>query len=98
MEERVKGPLKLSGRRLELLADLLTQQGIGQAALHTIPVRPNQQEFPLSSNQRRLWLLSKLEDGIHYNDHFDLRLKGRLHVVALERAIEEILNRHESTR
>src|SRR4051794_9207389 len=85
-------------KRLELLADLLAEEGIDQEAVQTIPRRKNPREFPLSFNQRRLWLLSRLENGVHYNDHFDLRLTGLLDILVLERSIEEILRRHEAMR
>jgi acyl carrier protein/serine acetyltransferase len=98
MAERVKSSFRLSDKRLALLSDLLAQEGIGQPALQNISPRKNQNEYPLSFNQQRLWLLSKLEDGIHYNDCFDLRLTGPLNVAVLERTIEEILIRHEAMR
>jgi thioesterase domain-containing protein/acyl carrier protein len=85
-------------KRLELLADLLAEEGIHPQTVPTIPCRKNLAEYPLSFNQQRLWLLNLLENGIHYNDHFDLRLSGRLDVSALERAIEEIYRRHEAMR
>jgi natural product biosynthesis luciferase-like monooxygenase protein len=60
--------------------------------------RKNADEWPLSSAQRRLWFLSQLEPGPHYNDHFELRLSGPLEVETLERALNEIVRRHEMLR
>jgi thioesterase domain-containing protein/acyl carrier protein len=88
----------MDDQRLELLAELLGEEGIGGEVHATVPRRKNLKEFPLSYNQQRLWLLDKLENGIHYNDHFHLRLSGPLNVPALERSIEDILRRHEVMR
>jgi natural product biosynthesis luciferase-like monooxygenase protein len=54
--------------------------------------------LPLSFAQHRIWFLHQLEPGSHYNDHFDLRLTGPVDVAALERAINEIIRRHETLR
>ena len=98
MSERAKMPLALSGRRLELLASLLAEAGVGSEPATGIPRRENTEEFLLSSGQQRLWFLDRLENGIHYNDHFNLRLSGMVEVSVLERAISEILRRHEAMR
>ncbi len=52
----------------------------------------------LSFAQQRIWFLHQLEPGSHYNDHFDLRLRGPLDVQILERAINEIVRRHDTLR
>jgi amino acid adenylation domain-containing protein len=55
--------------------------------------------FPASSAQQRLWFLEQLEPGTHvYNLPQAFRLEGRLDVGALERALREIVRRHESLR
>ncbi len=54
---------------------------------------------PLSFSQQRLWLLDKLEPGsTAYNMPSAIRLRGVLDREALERALEEIVRRHESLR
>src|SRR5438477_982677 len=98
MGERSNRSTALSGKRLELLASLLAEEGIGQEPSQAIPRRTVPGNFPLSSGQQRLWFLDRLENGIHYNDHFNLRLTGLVNVPALERAISEILRRHEAMR
>ena len=55
-------------------------------------------ETPLSFAQQRIWFLHQLEPGSHYNDHFDLRVRGPLKVEILERAINEIVRRHDTLR
>jgi natural product biosynthesis luciferase-like monooxygenase protein len=53
---------------------------------------------PLSFAQQRIWFLHQLEPGSHYNDHFDLRVRGPLDVKFLQRAINEIVRRHDTMR
>src|SRR6185503_19934930 len=54
---------------------------------------------PLSSAQQRLWFLDQYEpDNILYNIPTAIRLNGPLDVTALERSINDVLNRHEALR
>ena len=54
---------------------------------------------PLSSVQRRLWFFDQLEPGTwFYNVPATLSLEGPLDVPALERALGEIVRRHETLR
>jgi amino acid adenylation domain-containing protein len=96
MENEGKSGLTLSDRKLQLLTQLMAEEGLEDE--NAIARRSDPRELPLSSGQRRLWFLDRLEAGIHYNDHFNLRLTGRLDVAALTRSIEEILRRHEAMR
>ncbi|HEX6371118.1 MAG TPA: amino acid adenylation domain-containing protein [Longimicrobium sp.] len=55
--------------------------------------------LPLSFAQERLWFLDRLEPGSPlYNVPAALRLSGELHAAALERALGEIVRRHEALR
>ncbi|HEX8559851.1 MAG TPA: amino acid adenylation domain-containing protein, partial [Pyrinomonadaceae bacterium] len=55
--------------------------------------------FPLSFAQQRLWFLHQLEPaGAAYNMPVAFRLSGRLDVSALERALNEMVSRHEILR
>src|ERR1041385_6677116 len=98
MSDRTKRSSALTGQRLELLASLLAEEGLGQETPKGIPRRSNPQAYPLSSGQQRLWFLDRLENGIHYNDHFNLRLTGPLDIPVLEQALAEIVRRHEVMR
>ncbi|HWN42366.1 MAG TPA: amino acid adenylation domain-containing protein [Thermoanaerobaculia bacterium] len=54
---------------------------------------------PLSFGQQRLWLLDRLEPGsTAYSMPSPIRLRGALDRSALERALGEIVRRHESLR
>jgi amino acid adenylation domain-containing protein len=55
--------------------------------------------FVLSPAQERLWFLGQLDPGSPiYNISVGLRLQGALDVAALERSMNEIVQRHESLR
>jgi len=55
--------------------------------------------LPLSFAQERLWFLDRLEPGsAAYNVPVALRLGGALDAAALERALGEIVRRHEALR
>ncbi|MER5772636.1 amino acid adenylation domain-containing protein, partial [Streptomyces sp. NPDC001985] len=57
--------------------------------------------LPLSYAQQRMWFLNRLEgagEGAGYNMPIALRLSGELDVAALEAAIGDVADRHESLR
>ncbi|HEU0053463.1 MAG TPA: AMP-binding protein, partial [Longimicrobium sp.] len=55
--------------------------------------------MPVSSAQERLWLLSRLEpESAAYNQPLALRVQGALDAAILERALGEVVRRHESLR
>jgi amino acid adenylation domain-containing protein/thioester reductase-like protein len=58
------------------------------------------QSLPLSFAQQRLWFLNQFEDGhsTQYNIPWALRLHGALDVIALEKAFNALIERHESLR
>src|SRR5437868_10592870 len=87
------GSQQLSGlspaEKRERLAELLRQRGQQQL-----------RQFPLSFTQQRLWLLNEMEGGdtIAYNIPIGLRLLGALDPATLERALGDILRRHDALR
>ncbi len=55
--------------------------------------------FPVSFAQRRLWFLDQLQpDSPFYNIAAAVQLEGTLHVAALERSLQTIVDRHEALR
>ena len=61
--------------------------------------RSNAGTLPLSYAQQRLWFLDQLQpNSSAYNISSALRLRGELRVELLERAMEEIVRRHEVLR
>src|SRR5262245_36096743 len=57
------------------------------------------EKLPLSFAQQRLWFIDQLEPGsAAYNIPCAVRLSGRLNVEALQRALNEIVRRHEVLR
>jgi amino acid adenylation domain-containing protein/non-ribosomal peptide synthase protein (TIGR01720 family) len=56
-------------------------------------------QLPLSYGQQQLWFLSRLEpESGFYNMPAALRVRGRLDMKALGRALDEVVRRHEALR
>ncbi|HST58045.1 MAG TPA: amino acid adenylation domain-containing protein, partial [Longimicrobium sp.] len=74
-------------------------RGEGQSRQAPIVPVGRTEALPLSFAQERLWFLDRLEaDSAFYNIPAALRLTGALDVPALERALGEIVRRHETLR
>jgi amino acid adenylation domain-containing protein len=80
-----------------LLQDL--QEKTNKNLTQSIPKSPEQVSYPLSSAQRRLWVLDQLEENqIAYNMPAAIRLQGMLDKEALRSVFKLLVNRHESLR
>ncbi|PYB79952.1 non-ribosomal peptide synthetase [Pseudomonas soli] len=67
--------------------------------LPAIEPAPRGQSLPLSFAQQRLWFLAQMDDAsAAYHIPLGLALRGPLDREALERALERIVERHESLR
>jgi len=75
-------------------------QGVTVAAApRGIPLRPDRTRAPLSFAQQRLWFIDQLSPGNpSYNIPTPVRIEGPLDVGALERALRELVRRHEALR
>ncbi|AGJ58827.1 amino acid adenylation domain-containing protein [[Kitasatospora] papulosa] len=72
---------------------------VGAARRPVTAVVPRPDRLPLSFGQQRLWLLETLGDsGISYHLPVALRLRGPLDRDALERALRDVVERHEVLR
>jgi non-ribosomal peptide synthetase component F/acyl carrier protein len=95
---------------LNLLFETPTVAGLGETIGRLVragggveepPIRPapRDRELPLSFAQQRLWFFHQLEpDNPVYNIPIAVQLSGALDVVSLERALGEIVRRHEVLR
>ena len=83
-----------------VLADLAGVLGAAASAeLPPILQVGRNDQLPLSFAQQRLWFLSQMEGGsAAYHIPFGLRLVGPLDKVALGRALDRIIARHEALR
>jgi len=83
------------------LADEIERLQRSALGLQTAPIVqvPRNQPLPLSFAQQRMWFLDKLEPNNHlYNVPHVVRMMGALNPSALERAINQIVARHEALR
>jgi amino acid adenylation domain-containing protein len=105
MRERLEVELSFS-RLLEFptvagLAHIVEEARKHQLRPIALPLQPisRSQTIPLSFSQEQLWFLHQLtpEEPV-YNEPCTIRLKGAINVDALEKALNEIIKRHESLR
>ncbi|MCY1081727.1 non-ribosomal peptide synthetase [Archangium lansingense] len=85
--------------RLASLIDEREGQAPSAPALPPLVRVPRDGTAPLSFQQEQVWFVHELSPGnLAYNAQMVLRLRGALDVPALERALAEIIRRHESLR
>src|SRR5437016_1491090 len=89
----------LSPAKRALLERALRQRRQAAAAASAIPRRQSRSPAPLSFAQQRMWFLQQWEPGSPtFNGARAIRLRGPLDVDALRRALDTVLERHESLR
>jgi surfactin family lipopeptide synthetase A len=89
----------LSSVKKALLQKRLRHKELGATLDLLILKRPKQTPPVLSSMQQRLWYLDQLEpDTAVYNIPSAFRLSGSLNIDALQKSINEIVNRHDILR
>ncbi|WP_413805973.1 non-ribosomal peptide synthase/polyketide synthase [Streptomyces sp. OE57] len=74
---------------------------LGGESRAPVTARPRPEVLPLSFEQQRMWFLNRLEttgEGAAYNLPLALRLSGDLDIPALEAALGDVADRHESLR
>ncbi|PCN46334.1 hypothetical protein B9C88_02170 [Brevibacillus laterosporus] len=72
---------------------------IDHVAHFSIPVIFDREFYPVSSAQKRLYILNQIEGGgLSYNMPTVLVVEGQLHRKTLEDAFQKVINRHETLR
>jgi amino acid adenylation domain-containing protein len=95
MNARLAG---LSPEKRALLMQQLSRQAAA-APKQEIGRRPRPARLPLSFSQQRLWILDQFEPGsAAYNVPLTMWSQGQLDDALLQRALSEIVRRHESLR
>ncbi len=90
----------LSASKKELLDKLLRGRNLSASSkVEGIPHRPPGNDVPMSYGQEQLWIHSQFAGGVPiYNDPITIYRYGSMDRTALERALTEIVRRHESWR
>src|SRR5690349_6837098 len=91
---------QLSPEQRKSLAAFLRQKvGQERTSSVSIPRRDSTLPTPLSFAQQRLWVLDQLTPNSPlYNQPLALRLTGPIHILALARALDALVARHEALR
>ncbi len=92
---------KLSSTKQTLLAQRLQQDApeVTVTAAVTTLSPERTQVFPLSSSQQRFWFLQELDpEDCSYNETSAFRFKGQMNLAVLERALQEVIQRHAIMR
>ncbi|GAA5046551.1 hypothetical protein GCM10023318_12080 [Nocardia callitridis] len=95
---RVPVRLLFEAPTVAALADRL-DECTDRAALPALTKRARPERIPLSSAQRGVWLLNRLDPtSIAYNVPMAVRLRGALDTDALVAAVDDLIDRHEVLR
>jgi amino acid adenylation domain-containing protein len=90
---------RLSPAKRALLEQRLRGVSDSSQVTRSIPRRPQQVPVPLSFAQQRLWFLDQLLPGnSSYSVSRHVRISGAIDCQALERALNAVVERHESLR
>ncbi|HEX3046094.1 MAG TPA: amino acid adenylation domain-containing protein [Bacillota bacterium] len=97
-EFNVKIPLREIFLRptIQELADYIN--GSEASYYSAIEVAALREEYPLSSAQKRLFFLNRLEGGISYNIPWVMSIEGNLDQDRLEEVFRKLIDRHETLR
>ncbi|HEY1939772.1 MAG TPA: amino acid adenylation domain-containing protein, partial [Candidatus Angelobacter sp.] len=94
-QERIS---RLTPAQREMLAKRLRGEGPRSQSKSAITRRPTL-DYPITAEQEHLWLLHQVNPNVYYFNHTHAyHLKGDLNIDAVERAINEMVRRHENFR
>ena len=97
--ERARRLAALSPAKRALLEREIRKGTANSGPTLRIRRRPVSDVAPLSFAQQRLWVLSQIEPhSVAYNEPKTFRIEGALDLEALQRALDEIVVRHETLR
>ncbi|TRX33016.1 AMP-binding protein, partial [Flavobacterium sp. ZT3R18] len=81
------------------IIQFLKNEGLKSNPHFSIAAAPAASDYPLSSGQYRLWILSQFEDGNSaYNISATYKVEGKLDLFLLEETFNYLIGRHESLR
>ena len=90
---------KLSPDKRSMMERLLKSEHVDLSQKIILPQSRERNYFPLSYSQQRLWFLDQLEPNRpYYTISIVRRLRGAFDLAIFERAVTEIVRRHESLR
>lgn len=99
MSDRIKNIANLSPEQQALLFQRLQEKRTSPQAAQIHRLSSDEQYFPLSFSQQRLWFLDRWQpESALYNIPIAVRLSGRLHIEALQQSMQELVQRHEGLR
>ena len=99
MERQIRHDLDLERERQRMIDALLAAEGLDAPVEQGIVPRAPGMPVPLTYAQEVLWLLDRATPGLTaYNSPLARRVRGLLDVSALERALRDLVARHESLR
>lgn len=79
---------------IQQLGDLLTE-----STYIPIPLAEKSDSYPVTSSQKRLWILSQFKEGsLAYNTPIALKLKGNIDFEIFKESFRRIISRHEILR
>ncbi|WP_306352314.1 non-ribosomal peptide synthetase/type I polyketide synthase [Flavobacterium sp. '19STA2R22 D10 B1'] len=93
--------LEIKEKKAEIIAYLKSQSHLINAEdqFINIPALASAESYPLSDAQKRIWILSQLEEeSITYNVPFQIPLKGKYTIENLKKSIHAVIERHEILR
>ncbi|WP_375540258.1 amino acid adenylation domain-containing protein [Nocardia sp. XZ_19_385] len=98
LDAQIPARLLFDTRTVAGLAERL-REFEGSGGHRTLEPMPRPERIPLSLAQQRMWFLNRFDpDSAASNIPFAIRLSGDLHVEALQAAVADLIDRHESLR
>jgi amino acid adenylation domain-containing protein len=102
LQEITKAPIPLrlifEAPTIRSFAARLEKLTISPGSWKAIEKVARRDRLRLSSAQKRIWLLNKIDTAGSYNIPYALRVRGKLDLKALQSALDKLIQRHELLR